>query len=78
MGKKQEALTILEDAYNHHDIEFLAMLSHPDLRTLKDEPRYQALARKIDDLERSSPSPARNLAAMGFVGRQEISDQAGR
>ena len=58
MGKKQEALTILEDAYNQHDIEFLAILSHPDLRTLKDEPRYQALARKIDDLERSSPSPA--------------------
>ncbi len=69
MGKKQEAVTILEDAYNQHDIEFLAMLSHPDLRTLKDEPRYQALARKIDDLERSSPSPAQNLAAMGFVPR---------
>lgn len=69
MGKKQEALSTLEDAYNQHDIEFLAMLSHPDLRTLKDEPRYQALERKIDDLERSSPSPARNLAEMGFVGR---------
>ncbi|MGO8932780.1 MAG: tetratricopeptide repeat protein [Terracidiphilus sp.] len=69
MGKKQEAVTILEDAYNHHDIEFLAMLSHPDLRTLKDEPRYQALARKIDDLERSSSSPAQNLAAMEFGGR---------
>ena len=69
MGKKQEALTILEDAYNQHDIEFLAMLSHPDLRTLKDEPRYQALARKIDDLEHSSPSPAQNLATLGFVGR---------
>ncbi|MGA2907906.1 MAG: tetratricopeptide repeat protein [Terracidiphilus sp.] len=69
MGKKQEAVTILEDAYNQHDIEFLAMLSHPDLRTLKDEPRYQALARKIDDLERSSPSPAQNLAAMEFGGR---------
>ena len=69
MGEKHEALTILEDAYNQHDIEFLAMLSHPDLRTLKDEPRYQALARKIDDLERSSPSPAQNLAAMEFGGR---------
>jgi len=78
MGEKHEALTILEDAYNQHDIEFLAMLSHPDLRTLKDEPRYQALARKVADLEKSSPSPARNLAAMGFVGRQEISDDGGR
>lgn len=57
MGKKQEALSILEDAYNQHDVEFLAMLSRPDLLTLKGEPRYQALARKISDLERSSPSP---------------------
>jgi len=40
-----------------------------DLRTLNDEPRYQALARKIDDLERSSPSPAQSLAAVGFAGR---------
>ncbi len=69
MGKKQEALTILEDAYNQHDVEFLAMLSHPDLRTLKDEPRYQALEHKIDELEHSSPSPARNLAEIGFMGR---------
>ena len=69
MGKRQEALTILEDAYNQHDVEFLAMLSHPDLRTLKDEPRYLALARKIGDLERTSPSPAQNLAAMEFQGR---------
>ena len=78
MGKKQEALTILEDAYHQHDIEFLAMLSHPDLRTLKDEPRYQALARKISDLERSSPPQAQNLAAIGFVGRQEIWEDGGR
>jgi tetratricopeptide (TPR) repeat protein len=78
MGKKEEALTILEDAYNQHDVEFLAMLSHPDLLTLKDEPRYKALARKISDLERSSPSPAQSLAAVGFVGRQEISEDGRR
>ena len=45
------------------------MLSHPDLSTLKDEPRYQALARKIGYLESSTASSAQNLAAMGFVGR---------
>jgi hypothetical protein len=45
------------------------MLSHPDLLTLKDEPRYQALARKIGDLERSSPSPSRSLAALRSAGR---------
>ena len=69
LGRRQEALTFLEDAYNQHDIEVLAMLSHPDLRTLKDEPRYQALARKIGYLESSTASSAQNLAAMGFVGR---------
>ena len=69
LGRRQEALTILEDAYNRHDVEVLAMLSHPDLRTLKDEPRYQALARKISYLERPSVSPAQNLAAIGFVRR---------
>ncbi len=69
LGRRQEALTILEEAYNQHDIEVLAMLSHPDLLTLRDEPRYKALVRKIDNLERSSPSPAQNLTAMGLVGR---------
>lgn len=69
MGEKQEALTILEQAYNEHDVEVLAMLSHPDLRTLRDEPRYQALARKISYRERSLVSPAQNLAAVGFERR---------
>jgi hypothetical protein len=69
MAKKQEALAILEDAYNQHDVEFLAMPSRPDLLTLKDEPRYQALARKIGDLERSSPSQVQRLAAMRLVER---------
>jgi tetratricopeptide (TPR) repeat protein len=69
LGRRQEALTILEEAYSQHDVEFLAMLSRPDLLTLKDEPRYQALARKIGDLQRSSPSPAQSLVAMRFVGR---------
>ena len=50
LGRRQEALTILEEAYKEHDIEFLAMLSRPDLLTLKDEPRFQALARKIGAL----------------------------
>jgi hypothetical protein len=59
-GKKQEALTILEDAYNQHDVEILAMLSHPDLLTLKDEPHYQALARKIN----SPPSRTERLATL--------------
>lgn len=48
MGKRQEALALLENAYSHHDATVLACLSHPDLLTLKDDPRYKELAKKIN------------------------------
>jgi len=48
MGKRQEALTLLENAYVRHDATVLACLSHPDLLTLKDEPRYMVLLKKIN------------------------------
>jgi tetratricopeptide (TPR) repeat protein len=47
MGKKQEALHLLEEAYVRHETDVLACLAHPDLLTLKDEPRYRALLNKI-------------------------------
>jgi tetratricopeptide (TPR) repeat protein len=47
MGKKQEALHLLEEAYARHETDVLACLTHPDLLTLKDEPRYRALVNKI-------------------------------
>lgn len=48
MGKRQEALDAMEDAYRRKDIEVLAFLSEHSLLSLKDEPRYQALAREIN------------------------------
>ncbi len=48
LGKKQEALQLLEVAYSRRETEVLACLSHPDLLTLKDEPRYKALVKKIN------------------------------
>jgi Tfp pilus assembly protein PilF len=48
MGKKQEALHLLEEAFAHHEPEVLACLSHPNLLTLKNEPRYRELVRKIN------------------------------
>jgi tetratricopeptide (TPR) repeat protein len=48
MGKKQEALRFLEDAYARHEPYFLVCLMDRDLLTLKDEPRYQALVKKIN------------------------------
>lgn len=47
MGRKQEALHLLEVAYAHHENEVLSCLSHPDLLTLRNEPRYEALVAKI-------------------------------
>jgi tetratricopeptide (TPR) repeat protein len=54
MGKKKEALQLLEDAYARHELDVLMCLSNPDLLTLKDEARYKALVKKID-----FPSPLR-------------------
>jgi tetratricopeptide (TPR) repeat protein len=48
MGRRQEALALLEDAYSRHDATVLACLSHPDLLTLKDDPRYKDLVKKIN------------------------------
>jgi Tfp pilus assembly protein PilF len=48
MGKKQETLLLLEEAYNRRDSNVLLCLSQPDLLTLRDEPRYKALVNKIN------------------------------
>jgi tetratricopeptide (TPR) repeat protein len=48
MGKKQEALQLLEEAYHRHESDVLSCLSQPDLLTLKDEPRYKELVKKIN------------------------------
>ena len=47
LGKRQEALQLLESAYARRESEVVAVLSDPDLLMLKDEPRYKALVRKI-------------------------------
>jgi hypothetical protein len=48
MGKRREALDIMEDAYTRRNIDVLALLSQSDLLSLKDDPRYQVLAREIN------------------------------
>jgi tetratricopeptide (TPR) repeat protein len=48
MGKRQEALQLLEEDYAHHNVAVLNSLSEPDFLTLKDEPRYKALLKKIN------------------------------
>jgi tetratricopeptide (TPR) repeat protein len=48
MGKKQEALHLLEDAYARREPYLLTFLSQRDLLILKDEPRYKALVKKVN------------------------------
>jgi tetratricopeptide (TPR) repeat protein len=48
MGRRLEAIQLLEEAYNRHETDVLACLSHPDLLTLKDEPRFKALVSKLN------------------------------
>ncbi|MGD0631085.1 MAG: tetratricopeptide repeat protein [Terracidiphilus sp.] len=48
LGKRQEALDLLDAAFSRHEADALWSLVEPDLLTLKDEPRYKALVKKIN------------------------------
>jgi tetratricopeptide (TPR) repeat protein len=48
LGKRQEALQLLETAYARQESEVVTILSDPDLVTLREEGRYKALAAKIN------------------------------
>ncbi len=67
IGKKEEAQHLLEEAYAHHEAEVLACLSHPNLLTLKNEPWYRELVRKINFPGVSFESAPNSLA--GIVNR---------
>jgi len=47
MGRKQEALDLLQREYQQHSATFLMLKDNPNLLLLKEEPRYQELLRKI-------------------------------
>jgi len=48
LGKRQEALQLLEAAYAGRESEVVAILSDPDLLTLREEGRYKTLASRIN------------------------------
>ena len=69
MGKKQEALQLLEEAYNRHESNVLSCVSQPDLLTLRDEPKYKALMKKINfprepQMAQPSTLPAENQPSL--------------
>jgi tetratricopeptide (TPR) repeat protein len=63
MGRKQEALGLLEEAYRRHESEVFACLAHPDLLALKDEPRYKALVKKMNFPTAAAADSTANSAA---------------
>jgi tetratricopeptide (TPR) repeat protein len=63
LGKKQEALHLLEEAYEHHDpatsLASLISGSGGEWTPLKDEPRFQALLKKANpSMVPGQPSPS--------------------
>jgi tetratricopeptide (TPR) repeat protein len=48
LGRKQEAMKFLEEDYTRHSEGYLWCLSDPLLLSLKDEPRYKDLLKKIN------------------------------
>jgi tetratricopeptide (TPR) repeat protein len=48
MGRKQEAVQLLETAYARHEMDALWCLAQPELLTLKADPKYQAVVRKFN------------------------------
>jgi len=59
MGRRQEALQLLDGACNRHEANLLSCLSRPDLLTLRDDPGYKALVKKINfpvDSAKASPT----------------------
>ena len=47
LGRKDEALDVLQQEYNRHSPTFLMIRQHPDLLALSNEPAYQKLLKKI-------------------------------
>jgi len=47
LGRREEAVQLLREDYDKHNATFLMYRQHLELLTLKDEPGYQELARKI-------------------------------
>ncbi|MGB6691826.1 MAG: tetratricopeptide repeat protein [Terracidiphilus sp.] len=75
MGKKQEALALLEEAYARHEADVLGCLSQPVLLTLKNEPRYKLLVKKINFPVPAGATTANSLAGIGAPASRSASPQ---
>jgi len=63
MGRRQEALGVIEECYSRHEPSTLHCFHDPAFRTLKDEPRFKAVQERIHFPTESEPSsPTENAA----------------
>jgi hypothetical protein len=47
LGRKDEAIHLLQEEYERHSAALLTIRQNPDLLTMSNEPAYQDLLRKI-------------------------------
>jgi tetratricopeptide (TPR) repeat protein len=64
MRRKEEALQLMEEEYTHHSAAFIWCLSDPDFLSLKDDPRYKELLRKMNYPEAPEDVPPNTLAGV--------------
>jgi tetratricopeptide (TPR) repeat protein len=67
LGKRQEALDLLYASYSRHEADALWLLAEPDLLTLKDEPRYKELVKKINFPQAPGRASTSTAAATEFA-----------
>jgi tetratricopeptide (TPR) repeat protein len=77
LGKRQEALDVLEAAYTRHQPDALWTMAEPTLATLKDEPRYQALVKKIDFPATPRLAPTSSVPNSAVAQRRPAPDKPG-
>ena len=75
MGKRQEALRLLEEAYNRHESNVHSCVSQADLLPLSDEPRYKALVEEIDFSQRSQMAQPATFTAEDQLSFLAASDE---
>jgi hypothetical protein len=64
MGKKEEALQLMEEEYARHSAALLWCLSDPDFLSLKDDPRYNELLKKVNFPAVPQEAPPDTLAGV--------------
>ncbi|MGB7068573.1 MAG: hypothetical protein WBD22_03705 [Pyrinomonadaceae bacterium] len=47
LGDREQALALLEKAYSEHDVQLIFLGVEPNFDSLRDDPRFQDLMRRV-------------------------------